>query len=91
MSISCSWIAPWPTPTRLPVPAGSGLADLIPPPHTSVEVDVPDVAALLAAQSLAVTTMGRDVTQDPLFFDAVAAAAAHAVNLLTSGDTVATS
>jgi hypothetical protein len=44
--------------------------------------DAPDAAALLAGAGLQVTTMGRDVTQDPLFFAAAAAAGALAADLV---------
>lgn len=47
------------------------------------EVDVPDVAGILAAAGLRITTMGRDVEQDPLFFAAAGAAAAAAIALLS--------
>ncbi|MFN8051249.1 MAG: DUF3866 family protein [Acidimicrobiales bacterium] len=44
--------------------------------------ETPDVAAILAAADLRITTMGRDVDADPLFFAAAGAAAAVAVSLL---------
>lgn len=44
-------------------------------------VSVPDPAAILAGAGLRITTMGRDVNADPLFFRAAAAAAAVAVEL----------
>ena len=44
--------------------------------HRIELVDAPDVAQLLAAAGLAVTTMGRDVTDDPGFFTVTAAAGA---------------
>jgi hypothetical protein len=56
-----------------------------------VEVEIPDVAAVLESFGLAVTTMGRGPDQDRLFFDVTAAAACHAVNLLDDGGTVAAS
>jgi len=46
------------------------------------EVEVPDVAAILDAAGLRITTMGRTVDDDPLFFAAAAAAAAVALTLL---------
>ena len=46
------------------------------------EVEVPDVAAILDAAGLHITTMGRDIAGDPLFFAAAGAAAAAAVSLL---------
>ncbi|MDT7572221.1 MAG: hypothetical protein QOE05_2395 [Actinomycetota bacterium] len=75
----------------VPLPRGAGLAGAIEPPHAAVEIEVPDVAAILEALSLRVTTMGRGVAEDRLFFDVTAAAAAHAVNLLRDGGTVAAS
>jgi hypothetical protein len=44
--------------------------------------DVPEAAVLLADAGLRVTTMGRDVAQDPLFFSAAAAAGALAADLV---------
>jgi hypothetical protein len=67
----------------VPVPAG-------PPPiegaarHRLVEVDVPDVAAVLDAAGLRITTMGRGPDADPLFFRVAAAAAVHAAALAPS-------
>jgi hypothetical protein len=43
------------------------------------EVDAPDVAAILDAAGLRITTMGRGIEDDPLFFRAAGAAAAVAV------------
>lgn len=67
----------------VPVPAG-----LAPLPddarHTVVEVDPPDVAAVLGAADLRITTMGRGPDQDPLFFQVAAAAAVHAAALAPS-------
>ncbi|HYI61665.1 MAG TPA: DUF3866 family protein [Acidimicrobiales bacterium] len=54
----------------------------VPERHTVVEVEPPDVAGLLAAAGLRVTTMGRGPERDPLFFAAAGAAAAHAASLL---------
>lgn len=51
------------------------------PNAEGVEVETPDVVAALDALGLTVTTMGRPVDQDRLFFDAAAAAAALAVDL----------
>jgi len=45
-------------------------------------VEVPDVASVLDAAGLRITTMGRDLTQDELFFAAAAAAATGAAGLL---------
>jgi hypothetical protein len=78
-----------PIPVPVPIPTGSGLAGQVPHPHRAVEVDVPDVGALLADAGVRVTTMGRGPDRDRLFFDVAAAAAVHAVNLITSGCTVA--
>src|SRR5690606_31957599 len=71
------------TAVEVPVPAGSGLD--VDPPHRAAEVEVPDVAALLTATGLTVTTMGRGPEADPLFFRTAAAAAVAATGLL-SGD-----
>lgn len=49
----------------------------------AAEVDPPDVAAILAAANLRITTMGRGIDADPLFFAAAGAAAAVAVSLLS--------
>lgn len=46
------------------------------------EVLSPDVATILAEAGLRITTMGRTIDDDPLFFDAAAAAAAVAVDLV---------
>jgi hypothetical protein len=78
-----------PRPVTVPVPAGYGLAAAVAVPHTAVEVDVADIAATLSQLSLTVTTMGRGVSEDRLFFDAAGAAATHALQLLDGGDTVA--
>jgi hypothetical protein len=67
------------------VPAPAGL-----PPiegaarHEVVEVEVPDVAAVLDAAGLRITTMGRGPDEDPLFFRVAAAAAVHAASLAPS-------
>lgn len=65
---------------RLPLPAALAgeLAD------ATVVDPIPDVAAVLAAASLRVTTMGRGPAEDPLFFDAAAAAGVLAAELLGS-------
>lgn len=49
--------------------------------HEVVEVEPPDVAAVLDAAGLRITTMGRGPDADPLFFRVAAAAAAHAASL----------
>ncbi len=50
--------------------------------HDIVPVDVPDMAPLLAAQGLTVTTMGRGPDEDPGFFRYAGAAGAAAAQLL---------
>lgn len=47
------------------------------------EVDPPDVRDILGAAGLRITTMGRDIDADPLFFTAAGAAAAAAVTFLS--------
>ena len=47
------------------------------------EVDPPDVGDILGAAGLRITTMGRDIDSDPLFFTAAGAAAAAAVTFLS--------
>jgi hypothetical protein len=54
------------------VPAGEAVAGL--ERHDLVEVEPPDVAALLDAAGLHVTTMGRTPAEDELFFRAAGAA-----------------
>lgn len=67
----------------VPVPRG----EPAPPPHgdlhTVVEVDVPDMGALLAAGRLSVTTMGRGPAEDPGFFRYAGAAGVAAAQLLS--------
>lgn len=77
-----------PMPVPVPLAAGSGLAGMVPAPHVAIEIDVSDVAAMLDRLGLVITTMGRSPAADPLFFDTVAAAAMHAVNLIGQNDTV---
>ena len=50
--------------------------------HAVQVVAVPPMASLLADAGLSVTSMGRDVAADPLFFDAAGAAGALAASLL---------
>lgn len=50
--------------------------------HRVAEVDPPDIAALLAAAGLAVTTMGRGPDEEPAFFAACGAAGAVAAAAL---------
>lgn len=69
----------------LAVPPGVLTADeraAVAPRHRVVEVEPPDVAAVLDAAGLVVTTMGRGPAEDPLFFRVAGAAAAHAAALL---------
>jgi Protein of unknown function (DUF3866) len=69
------------TPQVVPLPVGR--TDLaIPAPHTAIEVAVPDVGSVLDAADLHITTMGRGVDDDPLFFAVAAAAAVRASYLL---------
>lgn len=50
--------------------------------HRIVTVEPPDAVAALESAGITVTTMGRGPAEDPLFFAASAAAAAHALDLL---------
>jgi hypothetical protein len=59
----------------------SGLADR----HRLVDVEVPDMAGVLAGLGLRVTTMGRGPTDDPGFFAAAGAAGVLAASLATGG------
>jgi hypothetical protein len=52
--------------------------------HEVVEVEVPDVAEVLADRGLRITTMGRGPDADPLFFQVAGAAAVHAASLASS-------
>jgi hypothetical protein len=70
-------------PAVVPVPlGGAGLAAGLVGRHSVVEVDVPDVGALLRRHHLDVTTMGRRPTEDPGFFRWAAAAGVAAAQLL---------
>lgn len=69
----------------VPMPPGLD-PGLVPERHTIVTVTPPDVAALLAAADLRITTMGRGPDRDPAFFAAAGAAAAHAAALLRGGE-----
>jgi len=60
------------------VPVGLGLALDLADRHRVEVVEPPDVAGLLAAHSLAVTTMGRGPAEEPGFFAACGAAGAVA-------------
>lgn len=57
-------------------------------PHRVIEVEPGDVGAVLTAASLQVTTMGRGIDADPLFFRTAAAAAWHATSLCPADGTV---
>lgn len=59
-------------PVLVPVPRGQPLPDC--GGHEVVEVDVPEVASLLAGLGIGVTSMGRTVSEDPLFHGYAAAA-----------------
>lgn len=59
-------------PVTVPIPRGAARPDL--GHHLVLEVDIPDVPALLAARGLEVTTMGRDPDEDPEFYRYAAAA-----------------
>jgi hypothetical protein len=63
----------------VPVPRGEHV-DL--EGHDVVEVDVPDIGALLDAHGLNVTTMGRGPDDDPVFFAYAGAAGVAAARLL---------
>jgi hypothetical protein len=66
-----------------PVPTGQPVEGL--DRHDVRAVEPPDVAALLAAAGLSVTTMGRGPAEDPLFFAAAGAAGHLAGTLLSAG------
>jgi len=50
--------------------------------HEVVDIPPPDTAALLAAEGLAVTTMGRTPDEDPAYFAAAGQAGTLAASLL---------
>jgi hypothetical protein len=62
------------------VPAGDPWPDV--GDHEIIEVDVPDMAALLASHGLTVTTMGRGPDDDPGFFRYAGAGGVAAAKLL---------
>ena len=64
------------------VPVPRGEPRFVAEGHDVVEVDVPDVRALLEAAGLEVTTMGRGPADDPGFFAYAGAAGAAAAALL---------
>jgi hypothetical protein len=53
-------------------------------PHEVVEVDVPDVVALLADRGVAVTSMGRTPADDPRFHAYAAAAGMLAASVASA-------
>lgn len=78
--------------TDVPVPEGAAfdhVADRVPAPHRVRRVGIPDLTALFAAHDLRITTMGRGLDADPLFFACAAAAAVDAVSAPPPADTVA--
>jgi hypothetical protein len=70
-------------------PAYDQLVARVPAPHRVRRVALPDLGALFAAHDLRITTMGRGLDADPLFFACAAAAAVDAVSGLPPADTVA--
>lgn len=75
----------------VPLPAGPAfdqVAARVPAPHRVPRVEVPDLHALVATDDLRITTMGRGLDDDPLFFACAAAAAVDAVSGLPPADTV---
>ena len=71
-------------PVVVPLPPSVDPAELGATQHKVRTVEVPDVAALLDAAGLRVTTMGRGPDQEPRFFAACAAAGVVAAGLLGS-------
>ena len=69
------------SPVMVGVPRGSGLG-VDDGRHEVREVMVPDIAGLLVAAGITVTTMGRTPAQDPLFFSCAGAAGVLAADLL---------
>ncbi len=67
---------------RVPVPIGLAL-DLS--DHTVTVVEPPDMALVLGAHHLQVTTMGRGPADDPTFFAAAGAAGTFAARLVGAG------
>jgi len=66
----------------VPLPEGGGERPEVDERHRVVEVDVPDMAEVLAKLGLEVTTMGRAPADDPGFFQHAGAAGVAAVGLL---------
>jgi len=61
----------------IPLPAGSSTRI-----DGALSVDVPDVGAMLEAQGVTITSMGRGPAEDPMFFAVAGAAGAWAANTL---------
>jgi hypothetical protein len=77
---------------EVPLPSGAAydhVAERVPSPHRVRRVDLPDLPALFATHDLRITTMGRGLDADPLFFATAAAAAVGAVSAPLPPDTVA--
>lgn len=53
--------------------------------HRIVEIDADKIPGILKGKSLQVTTMGRNIDEEPDFFRAAGAAGIHAVNQLGAG------
>jgi len=66
------------SPVRLAVAPGLGPVER----HEVMNVEAPDTAALLAAEGLFVTTMGRTPAEDPAYFTAAGQAGVLAASLL---------
>lgn len=71
-------------PARVPVPAGEPHPALD-GPHAVVEVDVPDVVALLDGAGVPVSSMGRTPAEDPRFHAYAAAAGMLAASVASTG------
>jgi len=65
------------------VPIPRGLAHTAAAGHDVVEVDVPDVPALLEGHGLRVTSMGRGPSEDPLFYAYAGAAGVAAASVIS--------
>jgi hypothetical protein len=68
-------------PVTVPLPRSVDPAELGETIHDVRTVEVPDVAALLTAAGIRVTTMGRGPDEEPRFFASCAAAAVAAVSV----------
>lgn len=73
MTTARPWVAAVP-------PEAAALPDV----RAATDVEAPDAASLMEACGIAVTTMGRSVTEDPLFFAAAAASGVLGARLLAS-------